>query len=247
MKALLKKCNYAMKDEGNVLFLILIAVALFAALSYAVTSSTRSGGNASSETTLISTAQITQFPASIGMAVVRMTMTGTGVDEVRFNTPPDFGNLPPLALATGVFHPLGGGATAVKAPGDIMTSGAATDWVFNADLEIPEIGLGGAGGNDLIAYLIGVKQGICDKLNVEYGVTAVGDGIPITADLSASYAVSMVDPDGAGVGDYTFQTTDMPDIDDVPVGNVFAGQPFGCFENVAASGVYVYYHIVSER
>ena len=67
-------------ERGNVLFLILIAVALFAALSYAVTQSTRSGsGDASGETNLISSAQLTQYPAGIRTSIVRMIIAGAQV------------------------------------------------------------------------------------------------------------------------------------------------------------------------
>src|SRR5688500_18709552 len=81
------------KESGNVLFLILIAVALFAALSYAVTQSTRSGGgDAGRETSRISGAQMTQYPASIRTALVRMIIGGQNVDTLEFNDPSTFDN-----------------------------------------------------------------------------------------------------------------------------------------------------------
>lgn len=62
--------------RGNVLFLILIAVALFAALSYAVTSSTRSGGgNASKETAMANAAAIVQYGASLRNSIMRMKIS----------------------------------------------------------------------------------------------------------------------------------------------------------------------------
>lgn len=225
-------------ERGNVLFLILIAVALFAALSYAVTSSTRSGSNdGSSETNLISSAQITQFPAGVSNTIVRMVIAGTSVDEIRFNKPSEFANLDTPSI--GVFHPSGGGAIYIAAPADIMVSGAAGDWTFNAGMEIPDIGTNGVGGNDIIAYLVGIKQAICKKINQEHGL---GTTIPVlNANRSADYITQMSDD---GTTDYVFPTTDMPDIDDGA--GTFEGQPFGCFQN-AGGGDYVYYHVIVER
>ncbi len=225
-------------EDGNVLFLILIAVALFAALSYAVTSSTRSsGGDASSETNLISSAQITQYPAAVSTSIVRMIIGGRSIDEIRFNRPSEYGTLDSTGI--GVFHPSGGGATYIQAPGDIMVDGLAGNWVFNGELEIPDIGLAGAGGNDIIAYLVGVKQSICSKINVEYGL---GTTIPVlNADRSGDYGDRMFDN---GVADYALPVGDVPDIDDGS--GAFDGQPFGCFQN-AGPGDYVYYHVIVER
>src|SRR5690348_16442752 len=82
-------------ESGNVLFLILIAVALFAALSYAVTQSSRSGsGEATSEKSLISGAQITQYPAGVRTDIIRMVIDNNiSIDQLEFNGPSDFGTL----------------------------------------------------------------------------------------------------------------------------------------------------------
>lgn len=233
-----KRLNFVKNENGNVLFLILIAVALFAALSYAVTSSTRSGGNVGKESDGIIAAQITQYPAGVTTAIVRMIIAGTGVEDIRFNRPSEYTTLDSNTI--GVFHPSGGGATYNPAPADAMVSGTAGQWNFNGDMEVPDIGLAGADGNDIIAFLVGIKQSICRKINEEQGL---GVTIPVlSADQSAEYVKRMYDD---GTTDYTFPSgTDEPDIDDGA--NSFDGQPFGCFQN-AGGGDYVYYHVVVER
>lgn len=226
-------------QSGNVLFLILIAVALFAALSYAVTSSTRGPtSGASNEQTLIGSAQITQFPAAVSNSIIRMVISGTSVDEIRFNRPSEFSTLDTPTI--GVFHPQGGTAVYSQAPKNIMVSGTPGDWVFNGELEVPDIGTTDASGsNDIIAYLIGIKQSVCKKIDEEYGI---GSTIPVlSSDLSASYSKRMYDN---GSSDYSLPTTDVSNIDDGS--GSFDGQPFGCFQN-AGGGDYVYYHVVAER
>lgn len=222
-------------ERGNVLFLILIAVALFAALSYAVTSSSRSGGgNANSETNLVNSAQITQYPAAVRTSIVRMIISGTSVEEIRFNRPSEFGTLD--ADTIGVFHPSGGGATSSTAPKDVMLSGSQGVWNFNAEMEIPNIGTNGAGGNDVIAFLPGLKQSVCSKINEQLGITG---SIVLSADRSSDYGDRMYDD---GSSDYIFPTADVNDIDAAGL----SGQPFGCFQN-GSGGEYVYYHVLVER
>lgn len=231
------------KESGNVLFLILIAVALFAALSYAVTSSTNSGGgNADEESSLVNSAAIAQYPASIKTAIVRMTAmkgvsnTGVGTSDtgLLFNKPDDFGSITPGQEYRAVFHPAGGNAAYYDATQGI-TAGASGAWIFTRAFEIANVGSSTAGdlaGNEIIAFLPNVTKGICDKINEQSsiaGTDIVHDaGVTITDNLLVEGATE------ADAGIIGGTATTAPDI---------AGKYNGCFRNGAA-GPYVYYHVL---
>lgn len=231
--------NERSSERGNVLFLILIAVALFAALSYAVTQSTRSGaGSSDNETGLINSAQLTQYPAGVRTAVVRMIIGGVDTANLSFNVPSDFSNL--TNTDWGVFFPSGGGATYAPAPGEVMANGGQGPWVFNSENEINLVGTTVGGNNpdtnsaDIIAFLPGIAQSVCARINDELGIT----GTPVESSIDV--ATAMIDdgtgPSGIGGGGGTIGD-DVTELD---------GQPFGCFRNGAA-GPFVYYHVLVER
>ena len=236
-------------ERGNVLFLILIAVALFAALSYAVTQSSRSGGgDANSETNLINSATLTQYPAGVRTAIIRMMISNNvDVADLSFNVPSDFGNLTPNE-AHGVFHPSGGGATYTQGPAEVMAGGTTPGtWHFNSENEINQVGTtaGGDAGTantaDVIAFLPDISLSVCNRVNGELGLPAtppIDTGIIFTTDMIAVGGVEAgVGAAGAGptLGEATTATSSGLD-----------GRPFGCFQN-GAGGIYVYYHVLIER
>jgi hypothetical protein len=223
-------------QKGNVLFLILIAVALFAALSYAVTQSSRSGGDAGRETNLINSAVLTQFPAAVRTSVLRLVIDGVGVERQQFNGPEVTGFDERLA----VFHPNGGGSIFQQAPGDVMADGQPGDWTFNMEFEVTGLGSSTTGfaGNDLIAFLPGITLDVCEKINDEGAI----NGIPITADIEASYDVNQIHSYNSAT---TAGNVDLDGASGTGAGDLH-GKAFGCFQN-GAGGEYVFYNVLYER
>lgn len=231
-------------EKGNVLFLILIAVALFAALSYAVTQSSRSGGgDANNETNLISSAQITQYPSSIRTAIIRMMVSSNiSANTLEFNAPSDFSACT-NSNARCVFHPAGGGATYVMAPEDVVTGTTPQPWVFNGQNEVNLVGTSAGSNNEtattteIMAILPNVETAVCNRINSELGIgaAAVADtNIDVATNLGTGTGGTWVTALGTGTGGTLGE------------GGAAAlnGQAFGCFSQ---GGVNYYYHVLIEQ
>ncbi len=102
-----------MSQRGNILFLILLAVVLFAALSYAVTSGMRGGGNdASPEKAQALASQIVNHATLVENTIQRLKVSGCRDTEISFQNG-TFGGYTnsnsPADMHCRVFNPAGGG------------------------------------------------------------------------------------------------------------------------------------------
>lgn len=236
------------KESGNVLFLILIAVALFAALSYAVTQSTRSGaGSTDREQSLLGSASLTQYPTALRTAVVRMLLSGIDIKDVAFNDPANFAGVSENYL---VFHPDGGGAVYQQPPGDVMSGGATGTWYHNTNYYIPGIGRSGgtADAADLIAFLPGINTPSCQRVNTQMGVNPTAGNcnpnanqipvVSVTEALIESNRTMLPATPGTAIG--------APVV--LNCGEAFTAKATGCFEDSGADGLgNVFYSVIIER
>lgn len=237
------KHNGRVSERGNVLFLILIAVALFAALSYAVTQSTRSGGgDASKETGIINASQILQVPASYRTAVQRMVIS-QNIDgsQIVSSPPTDFSSMSANMLARDVYYPSGGGMPYPIPPKDLMDPTLGGVWALNSENEVKGIGTGSGTTTptidtvELMALLPGLKKSVCESINKKLGIT----GMPVSA--VDAYMVASADPgsymENGGVGVIGSGSTDTQLI----------GKPEGCLQSSSDPNLYIFYAVVQER
>ncbi len=177
-------------SSGNVLFLILIAVALFAALSYAVTQSTRSGGgNATSEQVQLRATQLITYMTGLQNQVVRMRITD-GVDALAIHTGSDVYTLGPIGTQSAncwndntncvankchVFNDLNPEGTVPRVFGpDFVTPAAGIPGrVTPGHLGKRQFAINGIGtpASDLTFYIAYIRADVCNAINAKMGMT----------------------------------------------------------------------------
>jgi len=182
------------RNRGNILFLILLAVVLFAALSYAVTNSLRGGGkDAGDEKTVSQAADMMNYFVQLDTAVQRMMLTGN-IQDYQLNFYYQTGN---NYIQSGydntnctenkcrVFHPDGGSVAGRK----------TTPWMRNpsdtaytqARIWYAQVPGAGSSAPDILFAIQQVKTPLCKAINkkvlgiddIIYSINDITIGSPV--------------------------------------------------------------------
>ncbi len=228
-----------MRQSGNALFLILIAVALFAALSYAVTQSGRGGGSIDREQAAIDASLIANHIAQVRTAVQRLSVLSCNDNQITFENsvyrgggagpfgsglmaPPGTNSFSPASEICHVYEPEGGGLTPIIL--DIADDGSGTDWSQNGHPWFQAEAIPGVGSTepDLIMVMPHISDEVCLAYNTSLGLGSAplgggAVGSPTEVDLvwtnfDGNYAdccVSVGIPSGTYDGCYNFNGDDQ--------------------------------------
>ena len=192
------RCSRAGRSQrGNILFLILLAVVLFAALSYAVTSSMRGGGkSASTENAELAAAEILQWFAAVDNAVMRMHLVGGiayedisfGYDAKRNNGTASNDYMHNSRCSTDnchIFKTSGGGVKPPNfykygyTPSSISETAIAAGSVRLATIQWPGAG---TDKNDIAIAISQVSEDICFAMKQLVGIAGYPSRLGVGAD-----------------------------------------------------------------
>lgn len=247
----------ANRENGNILFLILLAVVLFAALAYAVTSSMRGGGkDGSDEKSQAIAAQIAQYATLMEQTVTRLRLSNNCSDtQISFENSVVSGYTnasAPSDKRCHVFDTAGGG---MSWQGPIAEVGNQP-WVISGSTSIIGVGTGvwssaeaaTAATTELIMFLPITSAAVCARINQALGnsLQSISDWVT-TTKFTGTYAASTVnripdDPNAQGVTTYN---------------SLFYGKTAGCAGSASTNSGnyypynmqhnYFYYHVLIAR
>lgn len=225
-------------ERGNVMFYILIAVALLAALIFAVAQSGR--GNIQQvnlERARLLGSDIIEYASAVSTAFAQLRLRGCGLDEMNFENDIIAGYAnggAPADQTCNIFALPGGGLTFKRPDAEAVT--ATGVHVFSAAAVLEQIGTTCAtsGCSDLIMFTGPLSETVCAQINDRLGIGDAGDPPPEAAANVATLAKYT----GAATYASTFG-------DDAP-GLVFRGKSAACVEDTG-DGLFYFYKVLSPR
>ncbi len=210
-------------QRGRAVFLVLVAIVLFAALAYVVTQATP-GAHANAGMLDLRTAQrIAAYPDAVQLAVKNMLADGVDVTALDFR-PDGTGRGAVFSATTGVVY---------RSPA--MALGNKTEWSFKGigaeghGFFVAGVGTDGPSGKDVIAYLDHVPKAMCEDINQALGLKPepLAENPPV--DLTSKGGGAK---DGAGKNAYSFKAYAADP------------KPGACVQN---GDKYVYYHVIAAQ
>jgi len=166
-------------QRGNVLFLILIAVALFAALGFTVSDILRSGNltTIAGEQARVYAGEIMDYGRNMRQAVQNVRISNRCRDtEISFENTVESGYVNGTNTECQIFDPDGGAMNWVS-PANGINDGS--EWIFTGSNIADETGTTSA---DLIMILRNINSTVCSQINVNSGIPSTGSdpGIDFT-------------------------------------------------------------------
>ncbi|MCF8495753.1 MAG: hypothetical protein K9G62_03700 [Alphaproteobacteria bacterium] len=224
-------------EHGNVLWFILAAVALLAALTMVISRSGTTVDQAGDvEQARIRAGQIMRYAEGLKSAVQEMNLRGVSENDISFEstaTGSDYQN-PNCTVDSCKVFAVGGGGQTYKTPPAGANDGSA--WIFtganNVGTAAGPLGTTAARtGNDLLMLMPNVKSALCIQINRDLSVGTPGtlpsDATGISTDeFTGTYAASLTLIDGD------------------PTPFELDRKPAGCFTDTAANPAVTYFYYV---
>lgn len=219
--------NHRSSERGNVLIIIFIGVALFAALGFTVADIMRTGNPESigEQQSYLFADEIFDYGRSIRQTIQALKIDGCSNTEISFEGLDDqwagqyVNPNAPLSKKCHVFDSAGGGAAKLKViddwlyqPWGFVYSGIE----FNSEISVEGIG---TSDSELILWIYNLKPKICFAINERLGLTE--DHVDTTTALTDEFK-----------GTYSLAADNLGD--DGP--GVFENQMMGCQYNSSGYG-----------
>jgi len=152
--------------QGNALIYVLIAIALFAGLSFTLSRQSRNSGTSEIDDAKaeLYAMQLITHASQVKSIIEQMSFTGSNIDDLIFTKPSEagFSNAPYIHK---VYHPQGGGLTAATIPAQAIYQISSTPpagWYLD---RFNNVEWTKTAGTDVMLTAYQISRAVCEKIN----------------------------------------------------------------------------------